>query len=113
VAGWRGWRGLPFGQAVGFVVHGYHSNIDIAQSGMDEVPGADAKQISVTADRDHGQVGTRHFQPLRHGQSPPMQAVETECLHKVRQTARTADTRHHYRLVGGEFHARHAVVDGI
>ena len=87
---------LPFGQTVYLVIEQDDVYVDIPSYGMDEVVSADGEGVPVTAglpDRK-GRVGDLY--PRGNGRSPSVNAVESVCVHVVRQSGRTSDSGHHY-----------------
>src|SRR5579875_3250230 len=98
MAGGRSGRGLSFGQAIDFVVHDHHGNVDIAQRGMHQMACANAEEVTITSHRYNGKIGTRHLQPLSHRKRAAMHAVKAKGADEMREAAGAADARYHGRF---------------
>src|SRR5947209_2665064 len=102
--------GLALRQSIGFIIHHNSSDINVAQGGVNEVSYADTEVITVSANGDHRKIGTCHFQSLCDRQGTSMHRVESESLHEMPKATGTTNARYHYRLIRGQFQARHATV---
>ena len=93
---------LSLGEAVYLVVEQDDVQVDITADGVDEVVATDGEGITVTACLPYAELGSGHLQTGGESRSTAVDAVETEGIHVVRETAGAADTRYHYEFLLGK-----------
>ena len=66
---------------------------------MDKVIAADCKRITVAARLPNAELRIGHLETGGDGSGAAVNAVETEGIHIVRETARATDARNHHELL--------------
>ena len=92
----RGRRILPLCKTVDAVVEKDYIYVYVSPDGMYEMVSPYGKGIAVSAGLPYGQFGIGHFYPGGDCRCAPVDAVESVCVHIIRQSGGTAYPRHHH-----------------
>src|SRR5581483_7997757 len=74
---------------------------------------ANTKEVAIASNRYHSKVRSSQFQSLGYRQRASMHTVKSERFHKVWESARTANTGYHYRLIWGQLEASQTAICGV
>ena len=95
----RGRRYLPAGHAVNIIIEQHHSDVDIASRRMNIMIAANRGGIAIASNDDDRHFWLHHFHARGKSNRPAVSRVQRIEIHIARQSAGTANARHHTNFI--------------
>jgi hypothetical protein len=110
MAGWKvgaKQKPIPTSAMQASTAAGDDGHVHVAAQRVDQVVAADRQPVAVAGDHEHLQVGAGRGDARRDGWRTPVDRVEAERVHVVREAAGAADAGHEHQVLTGDTEVGH------